>query len=277
MLEYPWGVDGTFTRILEGGREGIPTVLLHGVGARADRWRRNIELLVDAGLHVYALDFPGHGFAAKGNDFGDYSADGYAAFVEQFLDSVGAERAVVVGTSLGGHVGAKLACRASPRVAALVMVGTLGLVPLGEAACAALAASLADASERGVRGKLARVIHDPALITDAWVTAEARINSSPGARLSFEALGTYFRERSDRDLVGDGLLALDPSPPMLLVWGAEDQIVPRSIGEQAHELLGPGVPIRTIASTGHAPYLEAPEEFNEIVLTFLRETSVLTT
>jgi pimeloyl-ACP methyl ester carboxylesterase len=277
MLEYPWQVDGTYTRVLEGGREGVPTVLLHGVGARADRWRQNIESLAEAGLHVYAIDLPGHGFAAKGSGFGDYSVDGYATFLEQFLDSVGAERAVVIGTSLGGHIGAELTCRASPRIAALVMVGTLGLVPLGEEACGRLAASLADTSERGVREKLTRVIHDRSSITDEWVTTEARINSSPGAQASFRALGTYFRERIDADLVGDRLIALDPTPRMLLVWGGEDEIVPRSVGEQAHELLGPDVPLTTIESTGHAPYLEAPSEFNEIVLSFLREASVLTT
>lgn len=276
MLEYPWQVDGSFTRVLEGGRDGVPTVLLHGVGARADRWRKNIEPLAEAGLHVYAIDLPGHGFAAKGSDFGDYSVGGYATFVEQFLDSVGAERAVVIGTSLGGHVGAELACRVSPRVAALVMVGTLGLVPLGEEACGRLASSLADTSERGVREKLARVIHDSSAITDEWVTTETRINSSPGAQPSFQALGTYFRERIDAELVGDRLVALDPPPRMLLVWGRDDEIVPLSIGEQAHRLLSPDVPLQTIGSTGHAPYLEAPSEFNEIVLSFLREASVLT-
>jgi pimeloyl-ACP methyl ester carboxylesterase len=276
MLEYPWQVGDTFTRVLEAGRDGVPTVLLHGVGARADRWRQNLEPFAEAGLHVYALDLPGHGFAAKGHDFGDYSVDGYAAFVKQFLESVAAERAVVVGTSLGGHVGAKLTCEAPDRIAALVMVGALGLIPLGEQSRAQLAASLSDTSERGVRGKLERVIDDTSSITDDWVTAESRINSSGGADLSFAALGAYFRDRLDDDLVTDCLLSLDPCPPMLLIWGSEDPIVPRTIGEQASDLLGPGVPLRTIGSTGHAPYLEAPTEFNEMVLSFLRETSVLT-
>lgn len=276
LIEYPWQADGTLTRVLEAGTEGFPVVLLHGVGARADRWRLNAERLADAGLHVYAIDLPGHGFAAKGDGFGDYSVGGYAAFLQAFLDSIGADRAVLIGTSLGGHIAAKLTCQAPERVAALVMVGTLGLVPLGGQARERLAVMLADASEGGVREKLGRVVHDPTLITDEWVAAEGRINSSPGADASFAALGNYFRERIDDDLVDDCLTALEAPPEMLLVWGAEDVIITPSIGERGQELLGPSVALRVIASAGHAPYLEAPQEFNQIVIAFLRATGVVT-
>jgi len=275
MLEYPWQVDGTVTRVLEAGGEGVPAVLLHGVGARADRWRANIETLADAGLHVYAIDLPGHGFAAKGAGFDDYSVSGYARFLDRFLRSVTVEEAVLIGTSLGGHIAATFMCQHPDRVAAVVMVGTLGLVPLGEDACDRLAASLSDTSEAGIRAKLARVIHDPVLVTDEWVTAEARINSSPGASESFAALGAYFRERSDQDVVADCLIALESPPGMLLVWGREDEIVPRTIGEQAQQLLGGRAVLRTIESTGHAPYLESPAEFNEIVTSFLQAANVL--
>lgn len=277
VLEYPWQAGGIATRVLEAGDGGLPSVLLHGVGARADRWRENLEGLAGAGLHVFAIDLPGHGFAAKGSAFGDYSVPGYATFLERFLDSIGAETAVLIGTSLGGHIAAELTCRVPHRVAALVLVGTLGLVPLGAEAREGLARSLADTSEPGIRQKLAGVIHDPALVTDDWIANESRINSSPGAEASFAALGTYFRERIDDDLVGERLVALDAPPDTLLVWGAEDVIVTPAVGERGQELLGPQVSLRTIASTGHAPYLEAPSEFDQIVTSFLRTSGVLTT
>ncbi|MGH8164033.1 MAG: alpha/beta fold hydrolase [Rhodanobacteraceae bacterium] len=274
MFEYPWQVNGAVTRVIEAGGDGLPVVLLHGVGARADRWRSNVERFAEAGLHVYALDFPGHGFASKGDEFDDYSIDGYATFVARFLDSIEADRAVLIGTSLGGHVAARVTCRGPERVAALVMVGTLGVVPMGEEARAGLADSLADTTEQGIRAKLERVIYDSSSVTDDWVLAESRINSSPGAKASFEALGAYFRNRIDQDLVIDGLRRLAHPPDMLLIWGREDQIVPLVIGEQSRELLGERVALRTIASTGHAPYLEAPSQFNEIVMSFLQEASV---
>jgi len=89
----------------------------------------------------------------------------------------------------------KLACQSPERVAALVMVGSLGLVPLGRTGRDALAASVSNQSERGVREKLTRVVHDRSLITDEWVVEEARINTSPGAQSSFASLAAYFRPR----------------------------------------------------------------------------------
>jgi 2-hydroxy-6-oxonona-2,4-dienedioate hydrolase len=264
------------TRVLEAGAaDGVPTVLLHGVGARADRGRGNLEPLAAYGLHVFALDLPGHGFATKGEPAQDYSVDGYARFLEQFLDSIEADRVVLVGTSLGGHVAAAAACRMPERVSALILVGTLGLVPLGAAAREQIAGSLADVTEAGVRAKLERVVHDRTLVTDEWVAEEMRINSSPGAAASFAALAAYFREHIDGDLVGDQIVMSEPPPPMLLIWGGEDEIVSVSSGEAAREVLGSHVSLEVIAATGHAPYLEAPALFNRVVTAFLLSANVL--
>lgn len=276
LIEYPWGAGDTLTRVLEAGDSGLPAVLVHGVGARADRWRENLEPLAAAGLHVFAVDLPGHGFAVKGDGFDEYSVPRYADFLQQFLDSIGATRAALIGTSLGGHVAATVACAAPERVSALVMVGTLGIVPIGAAAREALAKSIADVTEDGIRAKLGKVIHDPSLVTEAWVRTEARINSSPGAAASFKALGAYFCDRLDDDLVGERLAELAVLPPTLLVWGAEDVIVPPSIGDRARLILDRAeVSSHTIEAAGHAPYLERPELFNTAVLSFLRSSTVL--
>ena len=82
MIFYPYGVDGTMVRVVEEGSGANVALLLHGVGARADRWRHNIGSLAGAGLHVYAIDLPGHGFSAKGSF--DYSLNGYASLVLRF-------------------------------------------------------------------------------------------------------------------------------------------------------------------------------------------------
>ena len=277
ILEYPWQVHGTATRVLEAGQDGIPTVLLHGVGARADRWRKNLPALAQLGLHVYAIDLPGHGFAGKGDAFADYTVAGYAQFVGGFLESIGARRAILIGTSLGGHIAGKLTCDAPERSVALVMVGTLGVVPMGPTAREAIAAGLLDASETGVRRKLRRVLCQTSLITDQWVANEARINSSPGAEASFGVLSDYFRQAIDQDLVGECLAGLEAPPPTLLIWGQEDNSVPVSVGEQAQALLGAEVQLRTIHSTGHLPYLEAPDDFNTIVSEFLQSAGISAT
>lgn len=273
MISYLYGVDGITIRVIEHGSGDNVSLLLHGVGARADRWRHNVSSLADAGLHVYAIDLPGHGFSDKGSF--DYSVNGYASLVLHFLDSVGAERCVLIGTSLGGHIQAAVTCRDPARVAALVMVGTLGITPLGEQGRQAVANSLLDVSPDGIRAKLNRVIHDPGLVTGDWVREESLINGSPGASSAFAALAEYFRRRIDEDLVGERLARLAELPPVLLVWGAEDVIVPPVIGQASRHALGGDVPLVLIPNTSHAPYLEDPELFNNAVLTFLGEKCLI--
>lgn len=268
MISYPYGVDGTTVRVLEAGSGDRFALLLHGVGARADRWRRNLGALADAGLHVFAMDLPGHGFSGKG-DF-DYSIDGYASLALRFLNSVGAARCALIGTSLGGHIQAAVTCREPARVTALIMAGTLGITALGESGRHAVADSLLDTSTDGIRAKLTRVVHDPSLVTDEWIREESLINSSPGARTAFGALAAYFRGKLDDDVVGGRLAELAAPPPTLLVWGAEDIIVPPGKGQDAQRILG-GVPLVMIPGAGHAPYLENPELFNGTVLAFLSD------
>jgi pimeloyl-ACP methyl ester carboxylesterase len=270
VISYPYGVGDVVIRVIEAGSGDHCALLLHGVGARADRWRANIGALAGAGLHVYAIDLPGHGFSAKGGDF-DYSVNGYASLALRFLDSVGATRCVLVGTSLGGHVQAAVTCRDPGRVTALILVGTLGITALGEQGRQAVANSLLDTAAPGIRAKLTRVIHDPALVTEDWIREESMINSSPGASTAFKALADYFRSHIDDDIVGEDLARLSEPPPTLLVWGADDLIVPPAIGQDSRRVLGNGVPLVMIPAAGHAPYLERPELFNDAVLAFLRE------
>ena len=267
MIQYPAEAGGVLTRVLAAGSGDDHLVLVHGVGARADRWRRNIDPLAAAGWHVHALDLPGHGLAQKGEG-PDYSVPGFARFLESFLDVVGAETAALVGTSLGGHTAATLACERPERVRALVLVGSIGLIPWGAERRAASRERLRDASPEGIERKLRVVVHDEELVTDEWLAEECLINNSPGAAESFRAISDYVADHIDDDLIGPRLAALTDGPPIQLIWGRQERAVPLETGLAAHELV-PGSELAVIDAASHAPYYEQPEEFNRILLDFL--------
>lgn len=271
MIQYPVEAGGVLTRVLAAGSGDDHLVLVHGVGARADRWRRNIDPLAAAGWHVQALDLPGHGLAQKG-DGPDYSVPGYARLLEAFLDVVGAKTAVLVGTSLGGHTAATLACRRPERVRALVLVGSVGLIPWGAERRAGSRERLRDASREGIERKLRVVVHDEAMVTDEWLAEESLINNSPGAAESFRAISDYVADRIDDDVIGPRLAALTDGPPIQLIWGRQEKAVPLETGLAAHELLA-GSELAVIDSASHAPYYEQPAEFNRILLDFLDRTA----
>ena len=267
MIQYPLGVGGTVTRVLESGSGERTLLLVHGVGARADRWCHNLDGLAEHGYHVYAIDLPGHGLAKKDAEF-PHSVPSYAALVRGFLDEIGAGSEVyLVGTSLGGHVCATVACSIPERIAGLVLVGTLGITPVGSAARERTAGLIREASWETVDRKLRTVLHDEELVTDELHSEEFRINNSPGAVEAFDRIASYFAEQIDTDVVGEKLAGLVSGIPTLVVWGREDVGFPLELGEAAHATLS-GSHFAIMDRAAHAPYYERPETFNKLVTEF---------
>lgn len=269
MIAYPLGVAAWRTRVLEAGSGDRAVVFLHGLGARADRWRASLDAFADAGYHCYAPDLPGHGFADKGPGF-DYSVPGLARFVGSILDALGIGATVLVGTSLGAQVAGWLAAARPHQVRALVLVGATGLVPLTRPEREAIARSVRDTSREGTERKLGFVVEDRGLVSREWIEEEHRINTSPGAAETFDRFASYLL--ADTGIVADGvaerLAGLGSQIPTLLVWGTEDRVVPLSVGEAAARLL-PDARLVVIEGAGHLPYLERAATFNTAVLEFL--------
>lgn len=262
MIHYPLVTrDNIRTRVLEAGAGPRHLVLVHGTGARADRWSRNMDALAAQGLHIYAIDLPGHGYASKGLEVA-CSVPAYVRFLEAVLDALDIDRATIAGTSLGGHVVAAFALEYPRRVDRIVLVGSMGLVPIGDQARARIQAGANNQSREGIESKLRRVMHDPALTTAEMVEEEWRINNSAGAAASFATLGKYIAADLDRDVVGPALASVPI--PILLVWGTEDKTVPATVGETAHALL-PASRLALLKGAAHTAYYERPDVFNAIV------------
>src|SRR4029453_8766589 len=108
------GVD---TFYLEAG-DGPPVVLLHGLGATNSSMLPTLADLSDD-HRVLAPDLPGFGESSK--PFRAYHPGYYAAWLHEFLDVAGVERAVLVGNSMGGRVAIEMALRHPARVERLVL------------------------------------------------------------------------------------------------------------------------------------------------------------
>lgn len=266
MISYPLTVQGVRTRVLEAGQGDQAVVLVHGTGGRADRWIRNVDAIAAAGYHVFAMDLPGHGFASKGAGVA-CSVPAYRSFLGNFLDAQQIDRAAaIVGTSLGGHVVASYAVEHPQRVARIALVGSMGLVPIGDEARARVQAGANNQTREGVNGKLARVIFDQSLVTPEMQLEEWRVNNSEGAKESFATLGNYIASDLDRDVVGERLAKA--TLPVLLVWGEQDKTVPPAAGEKARAML-PASRLALLADAAHTAYYEKPELFNRVLLDFL--------
>ena len=269
MISYPFQVNGIATRVLEAGSAGAitrtPIVFVHGTGGRAERWVRNLDAAAAAGYHAYAFDLPGHGFAAKGANV-ECSVPAYRHMLAGFMDAIGAPQAVIVGTSLGGHVVASYAVENPQRMKAVVLVGSMGLIPIGAEARGRIQAGANNQSKEGVATKFTRVIFDQSLVTPEMIEEEFRINNSPGAKESFATLGRYIADRLDDEVVGEQLA--EAKLPVLLVWGDQDKTVTPAVGEAAAKLI-PGSRLVMLQGAAHTAYYEKPAEFNAALFDFL--------
>lgn len=264
-ITYPVTVDGISTRLVESGSGDRVLVCLHGVGSRADRFIPVMPELTTAGFRVIALDFPGHGLAGKPADFG-YRPRDFARFVAGVLDVLELRNVTVLGTSLGGQVAATLACDRPDLVAGLVLIGTMGIVPMDQASMVA-PEKVSDGSPQAVRTKLTFLMSSADQVVDAWVREESQINSSPGARHALHKATQALNEDSVTDLQSERLHVARPDIPILLVWGEKDQWTPLSMAYRTREAL-PNAQLRVMDDCGHAPYFERPAEFARIVQDF---------
>lgn len=267
MISYPLAIGGIETRVLQSGLSGRPVVFVHGTGGRADRWTRNLDAIAERGYRAFAIDLPGHGFAAKSGEL-DHSVPGYAHFVSAFLSQSELSDVTLVGTSLGGHVVAASAADNPGRVRSVVLVGSMGLLPIGDEARSRIQKGASNQTREGVAMKLRRVIFDAALVTPAFEEEEFRVNNSPGAQESFDQLGSYIGERGDIDVVGDRVAAMSATKPVLLVWGDKDQTVPLEVGRSVRRRLTLAQLV-IIPDAAHTAYFERPEIFNDALIQFL--------
>jgi 3-oxoadipate enol-lactonase len=234
-------------------------ILLHAGIADSRMYRQQVETLAPA----RAFDLPGFGLTPIEPGTVDDRT-----FVR---DNLPDEPATLIGTSHGGMLALELALESPERVAALVLVGP-GLA--GHEWSEEVRAFGAEEEAALERGDL-----------DAAVEANVKLWLADDVDGEVRALVADMQRNAFQLLEGKDvppIPALDPpasarlgtvNVPTLVVTGREDV---RDIHEIAEKLAAeiPGAESVTIAGSGHLPSLERPDEFDRVVLAFLRQHGV---
>ncbi len=256
--------------------KGEPLLLVHGLAASCDYWRYNVAPL--SLYHcVYALDLPGFGRSEK--RIKEYSLSYSADFLAAFLDAQGVERASVAGNSLGGAIALQFAVQYPRRLEKLVLVSSGGLgrelhlsfrllkIPLlGEFM------AWAWGTRPGMSLTLRSIVHEPQVMRDEFVDQMVELARLPEAKemlLSVARMGIGLRGQNMKLL--EPLLRRIPEieAPTLIIWGAQDPIIPVAHAHIAHQMIR-NSQLHILDRCGHLPQVEKPEEFCELVLEFLR-------
>ena len=219
---------------------GAPLILLHGLAGSTRWWSRNVPAL-SRSFRVIAIDLPGFGSSPRGHRL---ELDEVVDQLAGTMDSLGIERASVIGHSMGGLIAGGLAADRPDRVDRLVLVDAAFL-------------SLDRTSVRPMTGP-ARTLRRtapsllPVLIADGMRSGPRRL-----ADASIQLLRADWRTKLPRI-----------EAPTLVLWGEHDRICPLAIGHKIVAAI-PGARLVVVEGAAHNPMWERSDVFDREVLDFL--------
>jgi pyruvate dehydrogenase E2 component (dihydrolipoamide acetyltransferase) len=247
---------------LPGGRiryarrgSGTKTVILiHGFGGDLDNWLFNIDALAEDAT-VYALDLPGHGQSVK--TIAEPTAAGVAKTVLAFAAALGLDQLHLIGHSLGGAVAIEAARQGGKKIRSLALIAPAGLGP--EINAGYISGFVGAASRRDMKPVVEMLFADPSKVTRQLVEDLLKYKRLDGVEAALGALANgAFKDGHQQALLADELEKL--GLPVLVVWGAEDRVLPAAQAAEAK-----GAKTEVIPGAGHMVQMEAAAKVNALL------------
>ena len=261
------------------GGSGPLLVLVHGITSSSASWEPVLPLLAER-FTVLAPDLLGHGQSDK--PAGDYSLGSHACLIRDLMLALDHESGTLVGHSLGGGIAMQMAYQFPELGERLVLVSSGGLgrevsiflraVTLpGAELVLPLIASRAVLEAGGTFSRLMGRLGLQAGSDLAEIARGIASLADVGARRAFVHTARSVIDPGGQRVDARDRLYLAQAMPSLLIWGAEDPIIPAEHGVRAHELM-PGSRLELFHGAGHFPHLEDPAHFCVLLREFVAGT-----
>jgi pimeloyl-ACP methyl ester carboxylesterase len=261
-------IDGVQIHYQEKGT-GTPLVLIHGYTSSTYSWKDVFEPLAKS-FHVIAVDLKGFGFSGKPD--GDYTRRAQAMLVTHLLDHLHIEKAWLCGNSMGGEVALNVALANPQRVGGLILVDSAGVEVPGEGSIAPeyllipgvgrVLIALSLTSDKLVREGLEKSFYDQSKVTAHRVAYYYRPLKTRGGQLAALRARTQwplFPVESDLGKI---------NVPTLILWGAQDQLIPLAAGHKLSSLIKDSKLV-IFDSCGHLPQEEMPARTGDEITKFI--------
>lgn len=235
-----------FKFISEG--EGRPIVLLQGLMGGLSNFTKLISFFSSKGYKVYFPELPIYDLSVLNTNL-----TSLAKFVARFIEEEVGEPAIVVGNSMGGHIGLILTLSRPELVTHLVLTGSSGLYER----------SFGDSFPRKndreyIKKKAQEVFFDPNVATEELIDEVFSIVNDRGKGIKTVMLArSAIKHNMQKELH-------KIKAPTCIIWGKQDNVTPPEVAVEMDRLI-PDSELFWIDECGHAAMMEKPDEFNDIL------------
>ncbi len=238
-------------RYIEVG-EGTPIIVLHGLMGGLSNFDGVTKYFSSRGYKVIIPELPIYSMSLLKTN-----VKSFANYLKDFIEYKGLENVILLGNSLGGHIGLYHTKLYPKKVKALIITGSSGLYE------SAMGGGYTKRSDYEVMKKKAQeVFYDPAVATKEIVDEVYETVNDRNKLIKTLAIAkSAIRHNMAKDLP-------NMTTPICIIWGKNDSVTPPEVAEEFHELL-PDSELYWIDKCGHAAMMEHPEEFNTILMSWL--------
>jgi len=253
-------IDGNKIRYLESGNSKKTLVLLHGLGASAERWDPVIPLFADK-FRVIVPDLIGFGYSDKPPV--DYTTDFFSEFIKKFFITTDIKRPYLIGSSLGGQIAAEYATSHSQEIEKLVLVAPSGIMKESTPALDAYIMAALYPNEQSAKNAFELMEGSGKQANAAIVNGFIERMRLPNAKLAF--MSTLLGIKNS-ELIKSKLQEI--STPTMIIWGSDDPVIPIQHADSFVSTIQ-GCRFFRMNGCGHTPYVQDPHIFASKVLEFL--------
>ena len=247
--------EGKFSYIEAG--EGRPIILLHGLMGTVSNFEGVLDHFSKIRYKVILPELPLYTLPILKTNVKNLSK-----YLKDFMVFKKIEGAILLGNSLGGHIGLYFTKLNLKNVDALVLAGSSGLYEK----------SLGDSyPKRGnyeyIETKTKEVFYDPKVATKEIIDeVYALVNDRTKVLKTLTIAKSAIRHNMAKDLPKMTI-------PACVIWGKNDTVTPPEVAVEFDRLL-PNSDLFWIDKCGHAPMMEHPKEFNAILENWLKERNL---
>ncbi len=243
--------DGKFQFVDQG--KGEVLLLLHGLFGALSNWSAVVNRFKERYRVMIPL-LPINEMPLK-----QAGLEGLVKFVEEFVEWQNLKDITIMGNSLGGHLALMYALAHPEKTKRLILTGSSGLFENS------MGGSF---PKRGnykyIKERVEYTFYDPKTVTKEYVDEVFETTTSIPKAMRIVAIA----KSAQRNNMASEIPNI--KAPTLLIWGLNDTITPPMVAHEFDRLI-PNTTLRFIDKCCHAPMMEHPQKFNDLLEQYLEQ------